>query len=59
MNKKMEEVHKQICTLIEKAPQEMQNRWNFITDIDTNDIRDGCEEEALDLLLDLKLCDLK
>lgn len=53
MNIVMEKLHEQISSMIEKAPQELQDRWNFITDVDTNDIRDGCEGEALDLYLDL------
>lgn len=46
----IDDVYDAICGLIEDAPQNLQDEWNFITDIDTNEIREGCEDLAIKLL---------
>jgi len=43
-----------ITALGDKVPQEFLDRWNFITDIKTNDIRDEAIGEAANLWYDLK-----
>jgi len=50
-----DELHEQICKLLDLLPDETKYhiRWNFITDIETNDIRSGCLELAQELYEDL------
>jgi hypothetical protein len=49
-------LYNRICVLIEgdNTPQTFIDRWNFITDIDTNEIRECARGEAVALLIDLE-----
>jgi hypothetical protein len=49
-------LYDRICILIdgENVPQTFIDRWNFITDIDTNEIREEAKGEAVNLLIDLE-----
>lgn len=60
MNKRLQKLHSDICDLIREAESKSLNideqltSWNFITDIDTNDIRPEGVSEAYELNKELK-----
>lgn len=49
----------EIEALIEDAPQELKDRWNLITDIETNNIRPECKDDAESLLDELETWDFQ